>query len=166
MTSIMRFDQWQSSLGTNPSNISELVPAYAQFNATAGFTTSGNYYTIPLNESYLAKNISLNTSTYQITFSVTGVYKFDVGFRFGTGGDYWTGISLVNAAGTVVATSFGTGMVTNDPGPAMFNFMYNVTDISTTYTVKIYRNSSASLAVATPDASAGKAVVANIIKVG
>jgi hypothetical protein len=142
----------------------DLSKAYAQFNQIAGSTYSSGHQNVALNESVVASNISLNTSNGLITFSQTGVYMITIGWRFGSASDAWTGVNLATAAGTVVARSFGTGNVTNDPGPAMFSFMANVTDISTGYYLRIYR-AGASMAIATPDTEAGRAIVSTILKV-
>jgi hypothetical protein len=142
----------------------DLSKAYAQFNQIAGSTYSSGHQNVALNESVVASNISLNTSNGLITFSQTGVYMITVGWRFGSASDAWTGVNLATASGTVIARSFGTGNVVNDPGPAMFSFMANVTDISTGYYLRIYR-AGATMAIATPDTEAGRAIVSTILKV-
>jgi hypothetical protein len=142
----------------------DLSKAYAQFNRIQEVTYGSGHQNIVLNESVIASNITLNTSNGLITFSQPGVYLINVGWRFGSGGDVWTGVNLATAAGTIIARSFGTGNVVNDPGPAMFSFMANVTDISTGYYLRVYRAGS-SMAIITPDTEAGRAIVSTILKV-
>lgn len=142
----------------------DTTKAYAQFNKIAGATYGSGHQNIVLDESAIASNISLNTSNGLITFSATGVYMVTVGWRFGTAGDVWTGANLATASGTIVGRSFGTGNVVNDPGPVLFSFMANVTDISTGYYLRLYR-AGGSMALATPDTQAGRAIVSTIVKI-
>lgn len=142
----------------------DIQKAYAQFNQISGSTYNSGHQNIAFNESALANNISLNTSNGLITFSTPGAYMVTVGWRFGAGSDAWTGVNMITAAGTVVARSFGTGNVTNDPGPAMFSFLANVTNISTGYYLRIYR-AGATMTIATPDTEAGRAIVSTIVKI-
>jgi hypothetical protein len=138
--------------------------AYAQFAKIAGLTYGAGHQNITFDESQLANNISLNTTNGLITFTHPGAYMITVGWRFGTAGDVWTGVNLATASGTIIARSFGTGNVVNDPGPAMFSFLANVTDVSTGYYVRIYR-AGGSMALATPDTEAGRAIVSTIVKI-
>lgn len=163
MTSIMRFDQWQSSTGTNPSNITELVPAYAQFNKIAAQSFGSGFTTIALDETTVSKNIQLSGNNIQ--FLVPGVYKIDVGLRFGSATDSWTGCRLYNSTLGIAGISYGTGNVANDPGPVTFNFLANITDTSQVYSLQIYRNGG-SWSMLTPDTNAGRAIVATVFKVG
>jgi hypothetical protein len=136
--------------------------SYAQVNKIAGFTTGTGFTTIALDEIVYNKNITIANGN--IVFAKAGVYKLDVGFRFGSGSDNWTGVRLFGA-GTTRGTSYGTGNVTNDPGPAMFNFMAEIVNTAVEYSLQIYR-ASATLAIATPDTNAGRAIVCTIVKVG
>lgn len=138
--------------------------AYAQFNQISGSTYPSGHQNIAFNESALASNIALNTSNGLITFTHPGAYMITVGWRFGSAGDAWTGVNMINASGTVIARSFGTGNVTNDPGPAMFSLLANVTDVSVGYYLRIYR-AGATMAIATPDTEAGRAIVSTIVKI-
>lgn len=137
---------------------------YAQFNRLTGYSTAAGQNKIPLDNTYIAKNISLNPSTSEITFVYPGVYRIDVGFRFGTGSDVWNGVNMATAAGTQINASFGTGQIANDAGPAMFSFLVNITNVSVNYIIRMYRNSSGNT-VATPDTSAGSATVVTIARV-
>ncbi len=135
--------------------------AYAQVNKIAGQTMNTGFDTILLDEVTVSKNITLTSNL--IYFSVAGVYHINVGWRFGSAGDAWTGVRLYNATAGEVGKSYGTGNVTNDPGPAMFNFLANITNTGVGYSLQTYRTSS--MGVATPDTNAGRAFVATIIKV-
>jgi hypothetical protein len=167
--STLRVGTISNSAGTSSVSANSLVAetlgdnnAYAQVNKIAGFTTGTGFTTVVLDELLYNKNITIANGN--IVFAKAGVYKLDVGFRFGTGGDNWTGVRLFGA-GTTRGTSYGTGNVTNDPGPAMFNFMAEIVNTSVEYSLQIYR-ASATLAIATPDTNAGRAIVCTIVKVG
>jgi len=163
MTSTMRFDEWENSEETLSLNFSEAVSAYAQFNKISAQSFGGGFTTIALDETFVNKNIELIGNN--IKFAVPGVYKIDVGMRFGTTSDSWTGCRLFNSTTGIVGISYGTGNVSNDPGPVTFNFLANVTNASPQYSLQIYRNGG-NWTQATPDLNAGRAIVATIHKVG
>lgn len=165
MASIIKVDTLQTVAGTHSSNITEIAPACAQVNKIAGPTYGAGHQTVTFDEILNNKNISLNTSNGDITFAVPGIYLITIGWRFGTAGDIWTGVNLYNSTTGILGKSYGTGNVTNDPGPAHFSFMATVTNVSVAYQLRIYRNSG-SMAIATPDTEAGRAIVATIVKVG
>lgn len=166
--STLRVGSLSTADGLSTTTTSSLVAAatadnaaYAQINKIAGFTTGTGYTTVVLDEILYNKNITIANGN--IVFAKAGVYKIDVGFRFGSGSDNWTGVRLLGG-GTTRGISFGTGNVTNDPGPAMFNFLAEVVSANTEHSLQIYR-ASATLAIATPDTSAGRAIVCTVVKV-
>jgi hypothetical protein len=106
------------------------------------------------------KNVSLSSGS--IVFAKTGVYEFTVGMRFGTGGDIWTGVNLFNAStSTMLAQSYGTGSVPNDPGPVSWQFLANVTSTSNLHDIRIYR-AAGTLVTSVPDVNAGWAYTCTI----
>ena len=159
----MRFDKWENTSTTLSLNISELVPAYGQFNKIAAQSFGNGFTTITLDETFVNKNIQLIGNNIKFAFS--GVYKIDVGMRFGTATDSWTGCRLFNSATGIAGISYGTGNVGNDPGPVTFNFLANITNASLEYSLQIYRNGG-SWSQATPDTNAGRTIVATIHRVG
>jgi hypothetical protein len=163
MASTLRFDNWENTDNTLSSSLSEIVPAYAQFNKIAAQSFGTGFTTIALDETFVNKNIQLIGNN--IKFSLPGVYKIDVGMRFGSATDAWTGSRLFNSTSGIVGISYGTGNVASDPGPVTFNFLANVTNASLEYSLQIYRNGG-SWSQTTPDTSAGRAIVATIHKVG
>lgn len=144
------------------SSIFANYAAYAQFNMTSGGSFGSGFFKFPLNETSYSKNISLSSGS--ILFGQTGVYNITVGFRFGTGSDIWTGVRLFGNS-TSVGTSFGTGNVSNDPGPFTFNFIARISNNAVPYDLQGYRDSG-TWSQATPVANAGKALVCTINKVG
>jgi hypothetical protein len=136
--------------------------AYAQFNKIAAQSFGGSFTTIALDQTAMSKNIQLSGN--EIQFLIPGVYKIDVGLRFGTSSDSWTGCRLYNATTGIVGISYGTGNITNDAGPATFNFLANVANIGVNYALQIYR-AGGNWSQATPDVNAGIAIAATIVKV-
>lgn len=146
----------QSSASTTYSS-----QAYGQFNKIGSVAFGANFNNIVLDETVFSKNISLSSGN--LVFSLPGIYKIDVGFRFGSGSDVWTGCRLFGN-GSIRGISYGTGQFANDPGPVTFNFMAEITNTEVPYTLQIYRNSSGN-SIATPFTDAGRAIVATVSKV-
>ena len=136
--------------------------AYGQFNKIGSVTFAANFNNVVLDETAFSKNISLSSGN--LVFALPGIYEINVGFRFGSGSDVWTGCRLFGD-GSIRGISYGTGQVnTADPGPVTFNFMAEIINTATSYTVQVYRNSSGN-SIATPDTSAGRAIVVTVSKV-
>jgi len=135
--------------------------AYGQFNKIGAVVFAANFNNIVLDETAFSKNISLSSGN--LVFALPGIYKVDVGFRFGSGSDVWTGCRLFGN-GSIRGISYGTGQIVNDPGPVTFNFMAEITNVDVAYTVQLYRNSSGN-SVATPLTDAGRAIVVTVSKV-
>jgi hypothetical protein len=96
----------------------------------------------------ITNGISITGGSPNITFNFSGVYMVTLNFRFGVGGDVWTGCAL-RSGGTNYGTSHGTGNIgPGDPGSICFNFLANITNTALSYQLDIYRN-GASLAVDT-----------------
>lgn len=165
MASIVKVDTLQTTAGTHSSNITEMVPAYAQINKIAGVSFGSGHQNIGWDEILNNKNITLTSN--QIYFQHAGVYHVTLGMRIGnTASDSWTGINVYHpGTNTIVAKSYGTGNVTNDPGPFNFSLLVNITQVNSPYQLRLYRGGG-SLIQATPDIEAGRAIVATIVKVG
>jgi hypothetical protein len=165
MTSTMRFDKWETTLGTHPSEATELVPAYAQINKIAAQTFGSGHQNILWDEIVNNKNITLSGN--QITFAFTGVYSVTLGMRIGnTADDVWTGINIFHpSTNTIIARSYGTGNINGDPGPYHFSLLVNITQANSPYQLRLYR-AGGTLVQATPDVQAGRAIVSTIFKIG
>lgn len=165
MTSTMRFNVWETTLGTHATQTTEIAPAYAQINKIAGQTFSSGHQNILWDEIVNNKNITLSSN--QIAFSYAGVYSISLGMRVGNvADDSWTGINVFHpGTNTIIARSYGTGHVTNDPGPINFSLLVNITEANSPYQIRLYR-ASGTLVQGTPDVQAGRAIVATIFKVG
>jgi hypothetical protein len=136
--------------------------AFGQFNVTSGTTYGFGFFKLVLNETAFAKNISLSSGS--LLFAQTGYYNVNIGFRFGTASDAWNGIRIYGDSATR-GTSFGSGNVVNDPGPATFNLVAKIENASVPYDVQAYRGGGA-WTPATPDTNAGRFVVVTVNKVG
>jgi len=138
--------------------------AYAQINKIALTSFGSGHQNILWDEVAISKNISLLSN--QIYFSLPGVYQITVGMRIGnTASDSWTGINVFYpATSTIIARSYGTGNVANDPGPFQFTLLAEITQVNVPYQVRLYR-AGGSLVQSTPDTEAGRAIVMNIVKV-
>lgn len=137
--------------------------AYAQINKIAAQTFGSGHQNILWDEVTTSKNISLSGN--QIYFAVAGTYQITVGMRVGSATDSWTGANVYYVGGnSIVAKSYGTGNVANDPGPFLFNMLVDIAYTAVPYQVRLYRNGG-SLTQATPDTEAGRAIVMTIIKV-
>jgi hypothetical protein len=128
--------------------------AYGYVYHNTAITFAANSSTkIPWSTITSNKNVSLSSGS--IVFAKTGVYEFTVGMRFGTGADIWTGVNLFNAStSTLLAQSYGTGNVANDPGPVSWQFLATVSSTSNLHDIRIYRGGGTVL-TATPDVNAG-----------
>jgi hypothetical protein len=144
------------------SSIFANYATFGQFNVTAGASYGTGFFKLVLNETAFSKNISLSSGS--LLFNQTGFYNVNVGFRYGTSSDSWNGIRLFGNS-TTVGTSFGTGNVTNDPGPVTFNLIARITNSAVAYDVQAYR-AGGTWGPATPDVNAGRFAVVTINKVG
>lgn len=133
--------------------------AYAYLYHNSIITFAANAHTrIPWSTITNNKNVTLSSGS--VIFGRTGVYEVTVGMRFGAGGDIWTGVNLFNAStSTILAYSYGTGNVSNDPGPVSWQFLANVTSTTNSHDIRIYR-ANGTLATAVPDGNAGWAYTA------
>ena len=159
--------EWQNISITDQTAVQALIDrddkAYCQVNKIAGQSFTTGHQNILLDDLEKAKNITLASN--QLTFDLPGIYSINVGFRWGSGTDTWSGVNLYNATEGIVGRSFGTGQLnSSDAGPAMFNFMADIQDTSVAYYLRLYR-SGGTLAIVTPETEAGKAIVATIVKV-
>lgn len=136
--------------------------AYGQFNKIAAQSFPSGYTTILLDQTTVSKNITLTSNA--LFFSVPSVYQITVGLRFGSAVDAWTSTRLYNATAGEVGTSYGTGCVSNDPGPVTFIFLADVSNTAVGYNIQMYRNGG-TWDMATPSAGNAKAIVTTVIKV-
>jgi hypothetical protein len=133
----------------------------------------GSGYTVPDGVSNIfydllveARGMSHN-SNINMVFTVAGRYKITTGWRFGSGGDVWTGVRLANSSGTVIAKGYGTGQFTNDPGPCEISFIANITSamLNTNMRMQFFRAGS-TMGIGNPNSEAGYAIVTTVHYVG
>jgi hypothetical protein len=134
------------------STADDQAHAYAYYNSGVTFAANANTK-IPFDTFLNNKNVTLSSGSF--VFARTGIYEVTLGMRLGTGGDIWTGVNLYNAStATVLARSYGTGNVVNDPGPVSWQFLVNITSTTNLHDIRVYR-AGGTLATVSTDASAG-----------
>ena len=135
------------------STITKLDIPYTNLTRTNGYTVPDGSSDITWENVVVGRYITATASSANIQFQYAGKYQITVGWRFGTGGDVWTGCRLLDGA-TVRGIGYGTGQVTNDPGPCQISFVGNIPDsrLNTNMTIQFYRQGS-TMAIATPGGS-------------
>lgn len=116
-----------------------------------------NTYTVPDGfsnitwDSAASKYITTTAGSANIQFPYAGQYEISVGWRFGTGGDVWTTIRLLDSNSTVRGIGYGTGQITNDAGPCLQTMICTipVTRINQNMTIQFYRGGS-TMAIGNP----------------
>ncbi len=133
----------------------------------SGYTVPDGVSNIVYDQLVEARNMSHN-SGINMVFTVAGRYKITTGWRFGSGGDVWTGVRLANSSGTVIAKGFGTGQANGaDPGPCEISFIANITQamLNTNMRMQFFRAGS-SMGIGNPNTDAGYAIVTTVNYVG
>ena len=135
------------------STITKLDIPYVNLTRTNGYTVPDGLSDITWENVVVGKYITATASSANIQFQYAGKYQITVGWRFGGGGDVWTGCRLLDDA-TVRGIGYGTGQITNDPGPCQISFVGNIPDsrLNTNMTIQFYRGGS-TMAIASPAAS-------------
>lgn len=114
-----------------------------------------------------ARGMSHNSGTNMV-FTIPGRYKITTGWRFGAGGDVWTGVRLADSSGNVIAKGYGTGQIGGgDPGPCEISFIANISSamLNTSMRMQFFRSGS-TMNIATPLDGAGYAIVTTVNYVG
>ena len=66
-----------------------------------------------------------HNSNYNFTFTHPGYYRITTTYRYGTGGDVWTTMDLVDGS-TILGTGHGTGQTANDPATNVFDYVVRI----------------------------------------
>lgn len=90
-----------------------------------GYLVPDGYSNIVYDVLVHSRSMSHNSGTNMI-FDVPGKYLITTGWRFGSGGDVWSGVRLRDNDGTIRGKGFATGQVTNDPGPCHISFIADI----------------------------------------
>ena len=139
---------------------------YANLARATGYTVaSGGWSDITWTSIVTTKYITATASSANIQFQYPGTYRISVGWRFGTGGDVWTSLRLVDS-GTHRGLGYGTGQVTNDPGPCEIGLVATIPSdrVNTNMTIQFYRGPS-TMAIGNPDAGYAVNCIINYIGV-
>ena len=140
----------------------EAVRPFAQFVKAYTQTFNGGYNVIQFDQATVSSGVTLNTSNHSFTVARAGVYHLDVGLRNGSGADTWTGISLTNASGAVLAKSYATGQVT--PVAAEGHTWHLLASLATETAddLQLSRNVYGMTVMSPGDPNAGWAIVATL----
>jgi hypothetical protein len=133
---------------------------------TSGYTvpdgTNNIVYDVLVHSRYMSHNSGVN-----MIFQQPGKYLITTGWRFGSGGDVWTGVRLLDSNGTVRGLGYGTGQVVNDPGPCSITFIADIPADRVGQNMSMqFMRAGSSMAIATPAAGYGYAIVTTVIQVG
>jgi hypothetical protein len=181
MTGIIRTNVWQNSLGVvaasldsagtvttntrlNPSNGLDLP--YQMVVRTGGYVVPDGFTNIAY-DVLVHSRLMTHTDGINMFFQRAGKYLITTGWRFGSGGDVWTGVRLLDA-GTVRGLGFGTGQVVNDPGPCFIQFIADIPSTRLNIAMQMqFIRSGSTMSIATPaSASFGYAIVTTVTYVG
>jgi hypothetical protein len=133
------------------STILRLDIPYANLTRTNGYTVPDGFSNITWENVVVSKYITASASSANIQFQYEGKYSITVGWRFGTGGDVWTGCRLLDGA-TVRGIGYGTGqLANNDAGPCQISFVANIPSdrINANMNIQFHRGGS-TMGIATP----------------
>jgi hypothetical protein len=144
-----------NSVTTDKVAIGAINIPYIHLIRSTGQTFAASSFTdIQFNSVVSSKNITYATNDYTLRFAIPGKYLFHIGFRYGIGGDVWTGIRVVD--GIDNTTPYGVGGATgqtnsNDPAYYHSTIFVDIPSnrVNSPIKLQLYRHTS-TLEVATP----------------
>jgi hypothetical protein len=180
MSSVIRANVWQNSLGAVSATLDSAgTITTTKLDASTGLDLPYQMvvrvggYTVPDGVSNIVYDVLVHSrymthsSGTDMVFQRAGKYLITTGWRFGSGGDVWTGVRL-NDAGTVRGLGFATGQVTNDPGPCFIQFIADIPSsrVNTAMQMQFIRAGS-TMGISSPaSTSYGYAIVTTVNYVG
>jgi hypothetical protein len=155
-----------SLIGNSIRSLTAVDQPYQMVVRTSGYTvpdgTSDIVYDVLVHSRYMSHNSGNN-----MIFQQPGKYLITTGWRFGSGGDVWTGVRLLDTNGTVRGLGYGTGQVLNDPGPCSITFIADIPADRVNQNMRMqFMRAGSSMVIATPAAGFGYAIVTTVIQVG
>jgi hypothetical protein len=160
-----------SITGTSVANqirsLTALDQPYQMVVRTSGYTVpSGNsdiVYDLLVHSRYMSHNSGNN-----MIFQQPGKYLITTGWRFGSGGDVWTGVRLLDIDGTVRGLGYGTGQVNgNDPAGIEITFIADIPASRVNQNMRMqFMRSGSTMAIATPANGFGYAIVTTVVQIG
>ena len=107
------------------------------------YTAADGWSDITWDQVLKTKYFTATQGSSAVQFQKAGLYEISVGWRFGVGTDVWTGIGLIEGS-TYRGLGYGTGQLTNDPGPCLQTMICTipVTRINQNMTIQFYRSGS------------------------
>jgi len=122
--------------------------------STAQNFLANTFTTVIYDQEIKSRYITFNSPSTLI-FQIPGCYIAHIGFRFGTGGDVWTGYRIIDTVDntTVYGKSYGFGQINGgDAGPFQVQFFFEIpsNNINRATAIQLYRGNS-NLTPATPN---------------
>eukprot|EP01084_Bolivina_argentea_P220815 374150_1 len=127
-----------SAFGSTSMSV-EGTAAFAQLQMDKGFTFNGYWDTIPFTSIAFNKAISLEDTTYEITFKFKGIYKCTIGYRGGNdGADVWNAIRMLGVSSDkIIGISNAAGKIgLHDSTQHSFSFFFQVDDVLDSYVLQ------------------------------
>jgi hypothetical protein len=177
--STLQVSTLQSLIGTNAATIASsgaITPLagldipYQMVVRTSGYVVPSGFTNIEYDVLVHTRFMSHNSGVNMI-FERPGKYLVTTGWRFGAGGDVWTGVRLIDA-GVQRGIGFGTGQVTNDPGPCVIQFIADIPASRINQPMQMqFGRLGSTMSIATPSGGAalgghGYAIVTTVTYVG
>ena len=154
-----------SKLADGSALASKIDIPYQMVVRTTGYSVPDGFSNIQYDLLRLNRYTSHNSSINML-FQVPGKYLITTGWRFGSGGDAWTGVRILDEDGTTRGRGYGTGMITNDPGPCEIAFIADIpaSRINQNMRMQFFRAGSG-MGIATPGVDSD-AIVTTVVWCG
>lgn len=185
MTGIIRTNVWQNSLGVVAATLdsvgtvttTRLDPStgldlpYQMVVQTDGYVVPSGFSNIQYNVLVHSRYMT-HTDGVNMFFQRAGKYLITTGWRFGGGGDVWTGVRLIDA-GVQRGIGYGTGQInSNDPGPCLIQFIADIPSGRLNVAMQMqFGRLGSTMSIATPSGGSalgghGYAIVTTVTYVG
>jgi hypothetical protein len=155
-----------SKLANNSILASKIDIPYQMVVRTSGYTVPSGTTNIEYNVLREARLTSHNSGVNML-FQVPGKYLITTGWRFGSGGDVWTGVRILDEDGTVRGRGYGTGMLTNDPGPCEITFIADIPASRINQNMRMqFMRLGSTMGIASPGIESADAIVTTVVWCG
>eukprot|EP01084_Bolivina_argentea_P080412 145670_1 len=114
--------------------------AFAQFEARSEITFSGIWYDLPLDSTFVSRNIALNTAHGGIEFTYPGIYKISINYRGdSTSNNRW---SMIRVQGYINGEIVGQSCLStdgDDDQAGSLTFLLDIEDENDIYIIQIVK---------------------------
>jgi hypothetical protein len=156
-----------SKLANNSILASKIDIPYQMVVRTTGYTVPSGTTNIDYNVLREARLTSHNSSINML-FQVPGKYLITTGWRFGSGGDVWTGVRILDEDGTVRGRGYGTGQLNeNDAGPCEITFIADIPASRINQNMRMqFMRLGSTMGIASPGIESADAIVTTVVWCG